>query len=70
MRQYFRALARGDAASALGYGTVPAGDHSYLSAEVLQAELLVAPITDVAIVSGEAPCNCADTLMVGLVANV
>lgn len=36
---YFHAVADGDAEAALGYGDVPAGDRSYLTADVLRAQL-------------------------------
>src|ERR1700712_2462091 len=35
---YFTALSNDDAARALAYGPVPAGDRSYLTAEVLKAQ--------------------------------
>ena len=47
VRAYFAALARGDAAGALGYGTVPPGPRAYLTDRVLAEQLRVAPIEDV-----------------------
>jgi hypothetical protein len=47
VRAYFAAVARGDAESALSYGDVPAGDHSYLTADVLQQQLANGAITSV-----------------------
>jgi hypothetical protein len=44
VRGYFAALERGDAAAALGFGDVPAGDHSLLTREVLREQLKIAPI--------------------------
>jgi hypothetical protein len=49
VRGYFQALARGDAAGALGYGSVPPGEHAYLTADVLRAELAVGSISDIAV---------------------
>ncbi len=48
---YFAALARDDAAQALSYGPLPAGDHAYLTAEVLKAQLAVGAITDIHVLS-------------------
>jgi hypothetical protein len=47
VQDYFAALAGGDATSALGYGDVPSGDRSFLTAAVLQDQLAAAPITSV-----------------------
>jgi hypothetical protein len=44
VRGYFAALERGDAAAALGFGDVPAGDHALLTREVLREQLKIAPI--------------------------
>ncbi len=49
VRSYFAALARGDAAAALGYGTVPAGRHGLLTAAVLAAQNSAGPIQDVVV---------------------
>jgi hypothetical protein len=48
---YFAALQRGDAAAALGFGTVPDGDHSLLTAPVLAEQRRLAPIRDVTVLS-------------------
>lgn len=48
---FFHALARGDAPAALGLGDVPAGVHSYLTSEVLQATQHVARISNVDVLS-------------------
>jgi hypothetical protein len=48
---YFHALARGDAAGALGLGAVPAGEHTYLTRDVLQLELKIAKIGGVRVLS-------------------
>jgi hypothetical protein len=44
VRSYFAALAGGDAKTALGYGDLPEGDRSYLTAEVLRTQWAVATI--------------------------
>jgi hypothetical protein len=44
---YFAALQRGDAANALGLGTVPVGPHELLTPAVLAAQQALAPISDV-----------------------
>lgn len=49
VREYFAALADGDAAEALGYGTVPAGPHDLLTADVLAAQNAIGPIGDVTV---------------------
>lgn len=49
VQAYFAALAQGDAAGALGYGTVPSGQHDLLTADVLAAQNAIAPITNVTI---------------------
>lgn len=49
VRDYYTALARGDAAAALGYGEVPAGGRSLLTAEVLAAQNQIAPMSDIAV---------------------
>jgi hypothetical protein len=43
---YFTALAHDDAARALSYGPVPAGDTSFLTADVLKDQLAVGAISD------------------------
>jgi hypothetical protein len=48
---YFHALGRGDAAGALGLGDLPAGPHTYLTSQVLDAALSVAKISDVRVLS-------------------
>jgi hypothetical protein len=45
VRSYFAALTRGDAQAALGYGDVPQGDRSFLTTDVLDAQLAAGPIT-------------------------
>jgi len=47
--QYFQALQNGDAAAALGFGTVPAGSHDLLTPTVLAAQNAIAPIDGVAV---------------------
>jgi hypothetical protein len=47
---YFAALARGDAATALAYGDVPAGPHGLLTADVLREQQRIAPLRDVRVV--------------------
>ncbi len=41
---YFTALAADDAKGALAYGDVPAGDHRYLTAQVLKQQLAIATL--------------------------
>lgn len=48
-RGYFTALARGDAPTALAYGTVPGGQRTLLTSAVLQRQLRVAPIRRVTV---------------------
>jgi hypothetical protein len=50
---YFRALARGDAAAALGLGDVPPGVRTYLTGDVLRASLKVARISNVRVLSAD-----------------
>jgi hypothetical protein len=45
VRSYFAALSSGDAAGALGYGSVPDGSHELLTDQVLAAQNRVATIT-------------------------
>jgi hypothetical protein len=47
VHDYFAALQQGDAADALAFGAVPAGPHSYLSAQVLREQLSVAGISGI-----------------------
>jgi len=47
VRDYFAALARGDAAGALALGDLPDGTHAWLTDEVLRAQNDIARITDV-----------------------
>lgn len=49
VRDYFAALARGDAAHALAYGTVPPGPRRLLTATVLREQLHIAALQDVAV---------------------
>lgn len=49
VRGYLHALARGDAPTALSYGDVPAGPHTFLTSDVLQRQLQLAPIRDITI---------------------
>lgn len=49
VHEYFDAVAEGRAADALALGAVPAGERSYLTDEVLAAQLKVANIDDVSI---------------------
>lgn len=49
VRGYFAALERGDAASALGFGDVPAGPTALLTDEVLAEQEAIAPLRDVSI---------------------
>lgn len=51
VRGYFAALARGDAADALAFGDVPAGPHTLLTADVLQAQQRIAPLRKFSIVA-------------------
>lgn len=44
VRDYFSALARSDAATALAYGEVPDGPHTLLTDEVLRAQNRIAPL--------------------------
>jgi hypothetical protein len=48
---YFTALARGDAAQALAYGTVPAGPRRLLTGTVLREQLRIAPLRDITVES-------------------
>ncbi len=47
VRGYFAALARSDAAAALGYGDLPRGSHAFLTADVLREQQDTATITAV-----------------------
>jgi hypothetical protein len=47
VRDYFAALARGDAAKALAYGTVPEGPRRLLTSAALHEQLRIAPLRDV-----------------------
>lgn len=49
VRNYFAALARGDAPGALSYGDVPAGPRRLLTSAVLLEQQRIAPLTDLAI---------------------
>jgi hypothetical protein len=49
VRDYFAALARGDAAQALGYGAVPAGPRRLLTGTVLHEQLRIAPLRDITV---------------------
>lgn len=49
VRQYFAALADGDAAGALGYGDVPSGHHELLTSDVLAAQNAIAPLGSVVV---------------------
>jgi hypothetical protein len=46
---YFGAIAAGDAAAALAYGDLPEGESDLLTAEVLAAQLAIAPITAITV---------------------
>ncbi|HEX5403217.1 MAG TPA: hypothetical protein VFX16_13030 [Pseudonocardiaceae bacterium] len=49
VREYFAALSRGDAAAALGYGTVPAGPTGLLAASTLAAQNSLGPMRDMVV---------------------
>jgi hypothetical protein len=51
VRGYLEAVARGDAADALAYGSIPSGSRSYLTADVLRQQLQAAPMRDILVVS-------------------
>lgn len=51
VESYFAALSRGDAAAALGYGTVPDGRRDLLTNQVLAAQNAIATIDNVTIVA-------------------
>jgi hypothetical protein len=51
VKGYFAALARSDAAAALGFGELPPGQHQLLTSTVLRAQQHIAPIRDVQIVA-------------------
>ncbi|MCW2497856.1 hypothetical protein [Jatrophihabitans sp.] len=51
VRGYLKAVARGDASAALGYGRLPAGGTPFLTAAVLHQQLQIAPLRDVTVVS-------------------
>jgi hypothetical protein len=51
VESYFAALERGDASRALSYGPVPAGDHGFLTEDVLKAQLAIAAIENVQVLS-------------------
>lgn len=53
VRDYFAALARGDAAQALSYGTVPPGPRRLLTSTVLREQLRIAPLQDLTVESSE-----------------
>jgi len=63
VRRYFAALAAGDAAAALGYALVPPRG-SYLTAEVLRAQLRLAPLSDL-VVRGSQLSGGRGTVSVG-----
>jgi hypothetical protein len=48
---YFKAVSRGDAARALSYGSVPAGNRAFLTAEVLADQLALGRIDNVDVLS-------------------
>lgn len=61
VRDYFAALARGDAAAALGYGDVPAEPkHDLLTPEVLAAQRQVAAPTDLVVLRVDRHGDTAD----------
>jgi hypothetical protein len=49
VREYFAALARGDAAGAAGYGALPDGPKGLLTAQVLAVQNRIGPISDVTV---------------------
>lgn len=51
VRAYFSALQDGDAAGALGFGTVPAGHHELLTSDVLAAQNATAPMSNVVVLA-------------------
>lgn len=53
VRDYFAALARGDAAQALAYGTVPDGPRRLLTSTALREQLGIAPLRDLSVDSTE-----------------
>jgi hypothetical protein len=56
--EYLTALADGDAATALAYGQIPEGDRDLLSADVLSAQLAIAPISTIVV---SPPVESGDT---------
>jgi hypothetical protein len=52
VRGYFAAILRNDAAAALGYGTMPTGQHDLLTGNMLREQHHIAPITDVKVGAG------------------
>lgn len=67
VREYLAAIAGGDAAAALAYGDLPDGDSDLLTAEVLAAQLAIAPITsvEVDISAGPAEASAQVTYQLG-----
>lgn len=53
VRKYFAALARGDAAQALAYGTVPDGPRRLLTSTALHEQNRIAPLRDVSVEATE-----------------
>jgi hypothetical protein len=51
VRDYFAALARGDAAQALAYGPIPAGPRRLLTSTILREQLRIASVRDVSVES-------------------
>lgn len=51
VKGYFAALARGDAPAALGFGDLPPGPHELLTSTVLRAQVKIAPIRHVEIIT-------------------
>jgi len=49
VRGYLHALADGDAPRALSYGTIPGGERSFLSSDVLRDQLKIAPMRGITI---------------------
>ena len=60
VRAYFGALRDGDAAAALGYGSVPGGQHDLLTARILAAQNATAPIGNLTVRGVHQNGNAAD----------
>jgi hypothetical protein len=63
VRAYFAALSNGDAATALGYGTVPPGRHDLLTSDVLAAQNAAAQIENLTVLAVRQRGDRADVVI-------